>query len=94
MVLWNSIPRDWAEPDAWVATALAQCKAQAWSLMVLHDLPTGAMRHLQHFIHLARAAGARFRQDFPPDCVPIVRGKPVQTLDRFVNKADPRHTSE
>ena len=93
MVLWNSIPRDWAEPDAWVATALAQCRAQAWTLMVLHDLPTGAMRHLQHFIHLARKAGARFRQDFPPDCVPIVRGKPVQPLDRFVNQAHAQHTS-
>lgn len=54
MVLWNAIPRDWAEPDAWVETALAQCKAQAWTLMVLHDLPTGAMRHLQRFIGLAR----------------------------------------
>jgi peptidoglycan/xylan/chitin deacetylase (PgdA/CDA1 family) len=85
MVLWNSIPRDWAEPDAWVETALAQCRAQAWTLMVLHDLPTGAMRHLERFINLAREAGAHLRQDYPPECVPIVRGKPVQPLDAYVN---------
>jgi peptidoglycan/xylan/chitin deacetylase (PgdA/CDA1 family) len=93
MVLWNAIPRDWAEPDAWVETALAQCRAQAWTLMVLHDLPTGAMRHLERFIGLARAAGARFRQDFPPECVPIVRGKPMQPLDAYVNKADSKRAA-
>jgi len=90
MVLWNSVPRDWAEPEAWVETALAQCRAQAWTLMVLHDLPTGAMRHLERFIGLAREAGARLRQDFPPECVPIVRGKPAQPLAAWVNEAEPR----
>lgn len=85
-VLWNAIPRDWAEPDAWVETALAQCRLHPWTLMVLHDLPTGAMRHLERFIGRAREAGARFRQDFPPECVPIVRGKPVLALDGFVNQ--------
>lgn len=93
MVLWNSIPRDWAEPDAWVETALAQCRAQPWTLMVLHDLPTGAMRHLQRFIGLARDAGARLRQDFPPECVPILRGKPVQTLDAYVHNAQNRRAA-
>lgn len=87
MVLWNSIPRDWAEPDAWVETALAHCRSQPWTLMVLHDLPTGAMRHLERFIGLAREAGAQFRQDFPPDCVPLLRGKPVCALDTFVSTA-------
>jgi peptidoglycan-N-acetylglucosamine deacetylase len=86
MVLWNSIPRDWAEPDTWVETALAHCRSQPWTLMVLHDLPTGAMRHLARFIDLARDAGAQFRQDFPPDCVPLLRGTPVLALDPFVSK--------
>ncbi len=93
MVLWNAIPRDFAEPDAWVETALAQCRAQAWTLLVLHDLPTGAMRHLERFIDLAREAGARLRQDFPPGCVPIVRGKPVQPLDAYVSKADSKRAA-
>src|SRR5690348_16151273 len=38
-VLWNAIPRDWDDPDGWTDRALAQCAAQPWSLMVLHDLP-------------------------------------------------------
>lgn len=85
MVLWNSIPRDWAEPDAWVETALVHCKAQPWTLMVLHDLPTGAMQHLQRFISLAREAGGNFQQDFPATCVPILCGKTMLPLDAYVN---------
>jgi peptidoglycan/xylan/chitin deacetylase (PgdA/CDA1 family) len=74
-VLWNAIPRDWDDPDGWIERALEHCRVQAWSLMVLHDLPTGAMRHLETFLDRARDAGARFRQEFPPDCVPIRAGK-------------------
>lgn len=83
-VLWNSIPRDWDDPDGWVERALAQCRAQPWTLMVLHDLPTGAMRHLDRFLDAAGADGARMRQDFPPACVPIVEGVPVLPLDDYV----------
>ncbi len=57
-VLWNAIPRDWSDPEGWVPRALAQCRAQAWSLMVLHDLPTGAMRHLER-VHRRRGGGGR-----------------------------------
>lgn len=86
-VLWNAIPRDWAEPDAWVETALAQCTAQPWTLLVLHDLPTGAMAHLPRFIAKIRDAGGRFRQDFPPDCLPIRRGVPTMPLEPYVAAA-------
>jgi peptidoglycan/xylan/chitin deacetylase (PgdA/CDA1 family) len=91
MVLWNSIPRDWAEPDAWVDTALAHCQAQPWTLMVLHDLPTGAMRHLARFIGMAREAGANFRQDFPPDCVPLVRGTMARSMDAYISSTQSAH---
>jgi peptidoglycan/xylan/chitin deacetylase (PgdA/CDA1 family) len=83
-VLWNAIPRDWADPDGWVERALAQCTAQPWTLLVLHDLPTGAMRHLDRFLKEARARGARFRQDFPSDCVPILNGAIVAPIERFL----------
>lgn len=86
-VLWNAIPRDWAEPDAWVETALAQCKAQPLTLIVLHDLPTGAMAHLPRFLDEVRAAGGRFRQDFPPDCLPIRRGVATMPLEPYVAAA-------
>jgi peptidoglycan-N-acetylglucosamine deacetylase len=83
-VLWNAIPRDWEDPDCWVARALSQCHAQPWSLMVLHDLPTGAMRHLDRFLDAVAEAGGRIRQDFPPDCVPLVEGAAVRPLDAYV----------
>ncbi len=83
-ILWNSIPRDWDDPDGWVERALAQCRAQPWTLMVLHDLPTGAMRHLDRFLDAVGAAGARIRQEFPPACVPIVEGVPVLPLGDYV----------
>jgi peptidoglycan/xylan/chitin deacetylase (PgdA/CDA1 family) len=38
-VLWNAIPGDWKEPDGWVDRALAQCRLQAWTVMVLHEVP-------------------------------------------------------
>jgi peptidoglycan/xylan/chitin deacetylase (PgdA/CDA1 family) len=83
-VLWNAVPRDWVEPDAWIDTALAQCRLHPWSLMVLHDLPTGAMRHLPRFLDRVTAEGAVFRQDFPPHCVPIERGRITGPIEDFV----------
>ena len=84
-VLWNAVPRDWSDPDGWVERALDQCRSRDWTLMVLHDLPTGAMRHLPRFLDRAAAAGARFRQDFPPDCLPIRSGEIALPLDRYVS---------
>ncbi len=55
--------------------------------MVLHDLPTGAMRHLDRFLDEVAAAGGRIRQDFPPDCLPIVDGIAVQPLEPYVTVA-------
>ncbi len=55
---------------------------------MLHDLPTGAMRHLEAFLDSAAEAGARFRQDFPPDCVPIRAGKIVLPVEPYVSTAE------
>jgi peptidoglycan/xylan/chitin deacetylase (PgdA/CDA1 family) len=86
-VLWNAVPRDWKHPHGWVEVALAQCRAQPWSLVVLHDLPNRAMEHLGEFIDRVRAEGGRFRQDFPPECVPLVRGEAVRPLEPYVARA-------
>jgi peptidoglycan/xylan/chitin deacetylase (PgdA/CDA1 family) len=83
-VIWNAVPRDWEDIEGWPARALAQCRERDWTLLVLHDLPTGAMRHLPRFIAAARAAGARFRQDFPADCVAMARGTPAPWLADIV----------
>ena len=83
-VLWNAVPRDWEDPDGWVDTAIQQCQSQPWTLLVLHDLPTGAMRHLSRFIARVADAGGRIRQDFPPACVPIRRGMVALPLQPYV----------
>jgi hypothetical protein len=87
-VLWNAIPRDWDDPNGWVDRALTQCRAQPWSLLVLHDLPSGAMDHLEQFIDRISDEGARFHQDFPPDCVPIRAGEIARSIKPFVSSIE------
>jgi len=86
-VLWNAIPRDWEDPRGWAEVALAQCLAQPWTLLVLHDLPTGAMGRLKIFIERVMDHGGRFRQDFPPGCVPILRGEALAPLEPYLRRA-------
>jgi peptidoglycan/xylan/chitin deacetylase (PgdA/CDA1 family) len=86
-VLWNAVPRDWENPDGWVGTALDQLALQPWTLMVLHDLPNGAMRHLDRFLTEVAHRGGRFRQDFPPECMPITKGSVTGPLEDFVTLA-------
>jgi len=81
IVLWSALPRDWQDADGWVERAMEQIATQPWSLMVLHDIPGGAMRHLDRFIALVQDRGGRIRQDFPPDCLPMVDGELVRTID-------------
>jgi peptidoglycan/xylan/chitin deacetylase (PgdA/CDA1 family) len=87
-VLWNVIAHDWSRPEGWVERALDLSFAQAHALVVLHDLPTGAMRDLDRFIVEARDRGAIFDQDFPPDCVPIERGSLTASIEPFVSGDD------
>jgi peptidoglycan-N-acetylglucosamine deacetylase len=53
--------------------------------MVLHDLPTGAMRNLDRFLDAAVELGVRFRQDFAPECVPILDGEIVRPIDHILS---------
>lgn len=83
-VLWNCVPEDWIHPHAWADSAIAQSLACEWALIVLHDLPTGAMDHLDEFIVRLRKNDFELRQDFPDDCVPIRKGHIVSALDRYL----------
>ncbi|MFN3745329.1 MAG: polysaccharide deacetylase family protein [Hyphomicrobiaceae bacterium] len=87
IVLWNAIPEDWRDPEGWVARALEQCFAQEETLIVLHDLPTGAMRHLDRFIATAQDCGAVFRQDPPTGCLPMMAGSVVRPMDMYLSDA-------
>ena len=84
-VLWNSVPGDFRDPEGWLERAIADCQSRDWTLLVLHDLPNGAMDHLNEFIVRQQRAGFELTQEFPPDCVPILDGKVVLPLDPYVN---------
>jgi peptidoglycan-N-acetylglucosamine deacetylase len=88
-VLWNSVPGDWRDPHGWVERALADCASRDWSLVVLHDQPSGAMDHLDEFLTRLQDAGFEFAQEFPPDCMPIVDGRIVQPMDGYVASSAP-----
>ena len=84
-VLWNSVPRDWEDPDAWIDLALADVEANDWTVVVLHDLPTGAMERLPKFLDALDAGGAEIVQDFPDAVVPIREGRVVGELAGLVS---------
>lgn len=83
-VLWNCVPGDWRDPDGWCERGLGDVMTRPWSVVVLHDLPTGAMRHLDAFITRLARAGAEFVQAFPPECVPIDSGRITLPLSGYV----------
>jgi len=87
MALWTCVPRDWEDPDGWVERALAECAADPWPVVVLHDLPTGAMAHLNEFLGALSGLGAELRTDFPPDSTPILRGRQIGDLSALTAPA-------
>lgn len=84
-VLWNSIPGDWRDPKGWVQLALEDVRRLEAPLVVVHDLPTGAMKHLESFILLVRELGAGFTDQFPSDCVPLLRGQPQWSMSHLMS---------
>jgi peptidoglycan-N-acetylglucosamine deacetylase len=83
-ILWNCVPHDWDDPDGWVHTALRQIDAVDEAVVVLHDLPTGAMAHLPMFLDTVIERGHHFTTDVPDALVPIRAGRIVQSLDGLV----------
>lgn len=81
-VTWTAVPGDFRDPDGWVDRALAMCTGH--TALVLHDLPNGAMRHLDRFLGRLADRGTRFQQDFPGDCVLLRRGVAARDLSGFV----------
>ena len=66
-VLWSSVPRDWEDVEAWVDTALDDVDRLDHAVVVLHDLPTGAMDALPRFLDMLERRGVDIVQDFPAD---------------------------
>lgn len=84
-VLWNCVPRDWKDPKGWVEHGIAQCQSRDWSLVVLHDTPTGAMLGLDRFLQSLADLGITFVQEYPPDCVPIEAGRVTAPLEPWTS---------
>ncbi len=88
-VLWNSVPRDWEDVTGWPDRALADLRSRDWTLVVLHDVPTGAMQHLGRFLDRVADEGVELVQAFPDVCVPIWRGEARSPLDHLVSDPPP-----
>jgi peptidoglycan/xylan/chitin deacetylase (PgdA/CDA1 family) len=73
-VLWNSVPHDWDDPDHWVERALADTEDSPWTVVVLHDVDTGAMAHLDRFLTELHERDIDIVQELPASCVPIHAG--------------------
>lgn len=76
VVLWNAIPRDWADAEGWPDRALAlHAHATRPLLMVLHDLDPRAMAQLDRTLGRLADDGAEFTQDFPQECLALRDGR-------------------
>jgi peptidoglycan/xylan/chitin deacetylase (PgdA/CDA1 family) len=76
-VLWSFMVPERDRPNSWVEQAVHSCTERPWSVVVLHDIPTGAMRHLGEFLKQLRERDAEFTQDFPEECTPLRAGVPL-----------------
>jgi peptidoglycan/xylan/chitin deacetylase (PgdA/CDA1 family) len=89
VVLWNSVPRDWEDTTGWPERVMADLEREDWVVVVVHDLPTGAMDQLPRFLDHLAAEGVDVVQELPDSCVPIRRGQLIGAgaLDGLI--ADP-----
>ncbi len=83
VLLWNSVPRDWEDVDGWMATASQHIAAHEHTVLVLHDLATGAMTHLGGFLDACLERGDEFTMDLPDAVVPMRGGVATWTDHRF-----------
>jgi peptidoglycan-N-acetylglucosamine deacetylase len=83
-VLWNCLAEEWIDPHDWVQRTLARCRSRDWSVVVLHDLATGAIDHLAEFLDTLIAEGAVFTLDLPDDCLASRRGTETALAQQIV----------
>ena len=89
LVLWNLVVEDWSRPDgSWTKIALGALAEQKWANLVLHDIPNGGMAFLEEFLDTVLASGVEITPDFPPETVPIFRGKIRKSIDDLLPLVD------
>jgi len=84
-MLWNSVPRDWQDPDGWLERALADCAAERHTVLVLHDVRNACSAKLEDFLGQVRDLEIEVVLDVPLPCTPIREGKIVGDLQAFVS---------
>lgn len=96
VVLWSSVPKDRKvdvpTPDAWLVQAKQDALAPGWSVMVLHDRPSGhptagPMQYLHEFLSWTRDQQIEIVQEIPSEQMPMQNGQPMPELSRFVMTA-------
>jgi peptidoglycan/xylan/chitin deacetylase (PgdA/CDA1 family) len=83
-VLWNSVPRDWADPGGWVARALADIGGREHTVVVIHDVPSGAMSALPRFLDELDREGVAVTGELSDECVPIIDGRIISPVDHLM----------
>jgi peptidoglycan/xylan/chitin deacetylase (PgdA/CDA1 family) len=86
VLLWNSVPEDWINPEGWPETALEHMRARDHTVVVLHDVPTGAMAQLPRFLDQLEDEGAETTQDLPADVVPFRHGEAQHDLTNLTKQ--------
>jgi peptidoglycan-N-acetylglucosamine deacetylase len=85
VLLWNSVPRDWEDTEGWVDTALRDIEHHRHTVVVLHDLPTGAMAHLPRFLDLLEQRGIDITAELPDSCAPFLWGTPATDFSQLTS---------
>ncbi|WP_458096116.1 polysaccharide deacetylase family protein [Roseomonas sp. WA12] len=84
--LWNAVPGDFRDPEGWPDRAVSLCSGPDPIVLVLHDLPNGAMRYLDRTLGRLADAGVRFTQDFPDALTPLRRGEVTGPIEHLVTR--------
>lgn len=83
-VLWTSVPRDWCDPQGWVARCVSDVRATDWSVVVLHDVANACAARLGELFVRLDDLGVEYRQDFPDSVVLTRDGRPVSRAEPYL----------
>lgn len=89
VVLWTLFVRDSKVPEGWADRALGRLPERDWHVLVVHDLPTGAMDELPRFLDTVASMGVEIVQEFPEESTPLLRGRACADFeDLYVTPRD------
>lgn len=86
-VIWDSVPRDWCDPDGWVDRCLADVDARDWTVVVLHDVADACLARLDELLDRLDARSVAYRQDFPDRVVLTRAGSTVSMSPSYLADA-------